>query len=97
MSLAVPQFGGFGGVGGRSLVVTPSLMGCGQLWSDLLSPTPATLAGTHGLTRPLSHQPAGLAIHEDLGGRSRVRGEAHQGLGSLPGGLAQGHFCPGQS
>lgn len=70
------------GDGGRSALP--------HLCSDLLSPSPAVLAGTHAdidlVPWPLSHQPAGLAaglaVHKDLGRRSRMRGDAHSTLES---------------
>ena len=66
------------GGGGRSTLP--------HLCLDPLSPTAAVLAWTHAdidlVPWPLSHQPAGLAVHKDLGRRSRMRGDAHSTLGS---------------
>ena len=74
----VLHFGGLRGGGRRSLGP--------RLCSDLLSPVPAALAGTHAdldsVHRPLGHQPGGLAAHKDLGRRSRMRRDAHSALGS---------------
>lgn len=74
----VLHFGGLRGGGRRSLGP--------RLCSDLLSPVPAALAGTHAdldsVHRPLGHQPGGPAAHKDLGRRSRMRRDAHSALGS---------------
>ena len=79
------------GAGGRSLVVTDPLVGLG---SALLDPQ-RNLGWVHGLVpRAPCRQPAGLAVPQDSGRRSRLR-EKHTGPWAP--GSGRGHCCPGQS